>query len=153
MIVKTYGAALMGIEAIPIRIETSIEVGVNFMMVGLPDNAVKESHFRIATALEQCGYRIPNKKIVINLAPADLKKEGSAYDLTLATGILAASEQTSIEKTGDYLIMGELSLDGYLQPIRGALPIAIETKRQGFKGIILPIQNADEAAIVEGLPV
>ncbi|MDR0619209.1 MAG: YifB family Mg chelatase-like AAA ATPase [Bacteroidales bacterium] len=153
MIVKTYGAALTGIEAIPIRIETSIETGINFMMVGLPDNAVKESHFRIATALAHCGYRIPNKKIVINLAPADLKKEGSAYDLTLATGILAASEQINNKDTGDYLIMGELSLDGYLQPIRGALPIAIEAKKQDFKGVILPVQNVNEAAMVEGLPV
>jgi magnesium chelatase family protein len=153
MIVKTYCASLQGIEAVLIRVETSIENGVNFMMVGLPDNAVKESHFRIATALEHCGYRIPGKKIVINLAPADIKKEGSAYDLTIAVGILAASEQIKADKIGEYLIMGELSLDGHLQAIKGVLPIAMEARKNGFKGIILPAQNAAEAAIVEGFNV
>lgn len=154
MIIKTFGGALIGINAIPIRIETSIEQGVNFMLIGLPDSAIKESHYRIATALEDSKYKIPVKKIVINMAPADLRKEGAAYDLTIALGILGASEQIkNYEALKDYVIMGELSLDGYLQPIKGALSIAIEAKNQNFKGFILPIQNAQEAAIVKGLNV
>lgn len=156
MISKTYGGALVGIDALTIRVETSIEPGVNFMLVGLPDSAVKESHYRIATALHHCGYKIPVRRIVINMAPADLKKEGSAYDLTLAMGILAASGQLG-ESSGNlpesYMMMGELSLDGRLQPVKGALPLAIEARRQGFSGIILPEQNASEASIVEDLHV
>lgn len=172
MIAKTYGAALVGIDALTIRVETSVERGVNFMLVGLPDSAVKESHYRIATALAHCGYKIPVRKIVINMAPADLRKEGSAYDLTLAMGILSAcgcfdnggkaSETAFSETSGscperprveDYMIMGELSLDGKLQPVRGALSFGIEAKRQGFSGIILPACNAPEVAMVQGLPV
>jgi magnesium chelatase family protein len=114
---------------------------------------VKESHQRIEAALRNNGYKIPGKKIVINMAPADIRKEGSAYDLTLAIGILAASEQIQADRVGDFIIMGELSLDGSLQPIKGALPIAIEARKQGFKGFILPMQNAREAAIVSELEV
>lgn len=156
MIAKTYGGALVGIEALTIRVETSIEPGVNFMLVGLPDSAVKESHYRIATALAHCGYKVPVRRIVINMAPADLRKEGSAYDLTLAIGILAASGQLGIDsqlQVSRYMMMGELSLDGRLQPIKGALPLALEARRKGFDGFILPVQNAAEAVMVEGLHV
>lgn len=153
MLSKTYGGAIWGVDALCITVETSIETGINFMLVGLPDNAIKESHHRIASALEHIGYRIPGKKVVINMAPADLKKEGSAYDLTIAIGILAASEQIKSDKIGDYLIMGELSLDGSLQAIKGALPIAIEAVSKGFKGFILPQQNAEEAAVVDGIQI
>jgi len=127
--------------------------GIQFFLVGLPDSAVKESHQRIEAALRNNGYKIPGKKIVINMAPADIRKEGSAYDLTIAIGILAASEQINPATVGEYVIMGELSLDGGLQPIKGALPIAIEARKQGFKGFILPKQNAREAAIVSELEV
>jgi len=153
MLVKTYGSTIVGINAITITIEVNIDIGIAFFLVGLPDNAVKESQQRIEAALRNNGYKIPKKKITINMAPADLRKEGSAYDLTLAIGILAASEQIEAVKVGDYIIMGELSLDGSLQPIKGALPIAIEAKKSGFKGFILPEQNAREAAIVSGLTI
>ena len=153
MLVKTYGSAIIGINAIPITVEVNIDRGVQFFMVGLPDSAVKESHQRIEAALRNNGYKIPVKKIVVNMAPADIRKEGSAYDLTIAIGILAASEQIKSDKVGDYLIMGELSLDGGLQPIKGALPIAIEARKHGFKGFILPKSNASEAAIVNDLEV
>ncbi|MDR0436868.1 MAG: YifB family Mg chelatase-like AAA ATPase [Bacteroidales bacterium] len=153
MLTKTYGSAIYGVDAITITVETSVELGVNFLMVGLPDSAVKESQQRIESALSQNGFRFPGKKIVINMAPADIRKEGSAYDLTLAIGILAASEQIKNDHVGDYILMGELSLDGGLRPIKGALPIAIESLRQGFKGIILPKENAEEAAIVSSLKV
>jgi len=153
MLVKTYGSTLVGIHAVTITVEVSIDIGVQFFMVGLPDSAVRESHQRIEAALRQNGHKIPGKKIVINMAPADLKKEGSSYDLTLAMGILAASEQINKDKVGDYLIMGELSLDGSLLPVKGALPIAIEASRKGFKGFILPYQNAREAAIVNDIQV
>lgn len=154
MLVRTYSCALMGVAAIPITVEVSVEIGVNFCLVGLPDNAIKESQYRIDTALKNYNYRIPGKKIVINMAPADIRKEGSAFDLTLAVGILIASGQIlGAEIVEDYYIMGELSLDGSLQPIRGALPVAIEAKRRGKKGVILPIQNAREAAIVDGINI
>ena len=154
MITKTFGAALQGIDAQIIRMEISIESGVNFMLVGLPDSAVRESHYRIESALEQIGYRIPVRKIIINMAPADLRKEGSAYDLPLAVGILSASEQVRFSKDpARYMIMGELSLDGRLQPLRGGLPMALAAQRQGFAGFILPAENAEEAAMVKGLNV
>ncbi|OPL13494.1 MAG: magnesium chelatase [Firmicutes bacterium ML8_F2] len=153
MLVKTFGSTLVGIHAIIITVEVSIDQGVNFFLVGLPDSAVKESHQRIEAALKYIGFKIPGKKIVINMAPANIRKEGSAYDLTLAIGIMAASEQLDPKHVGDYIIMGELSLDGGLQPIKGALPIAIEAKRQGFKGLILPARNVMEAAIVGGIDV
>ncbi len=153
MLVKTYGSAIYGINAITITIEVNIDTGVQFLIVGLPDSAVRESHQRIEAALRNNNYKIPNKKITINMAPADIRKEGSAYDLTLAIGLLAASELIRADSVGDYIIMGELSLDGGLQPIKGALPIAIEARKQGFKGFILPQQNAREAAIVSDLEV
>lgn len=153
MLVKTYGFATYGIQAILITIEVHIEQGIQFFMVGLADSAVKESHHRIDSALKSIGYRIPGKKITINLAPADIKKEGSAYDLPIAIGILAASEQIHTSKLDKYVIMGELSLDGSIQPIKGALPIAIETKSHGMKGFIVPYHNADEAAMVNGIEI
>jgi len=153
MLVKTFGSTLLGIDAITITVEVYVGQGQKFSLVGLPDNAVKESQERIWAALRNNEYRWPGFKITINMAPADIKKEGSAYDVTLAVGILAASEQISDERLGDYLIMGELSLDGSLQPMKGALPIAIEARKQGFKGFILPKQNAREAAIVNDLEV
>ncbi len=153
MLIKTYGCALVGIKAIAVTVEVNIDIGVQFFMVGLPDNAVKESHQRIEAALKNIGYKIPGKKIVINMAPADIRKEGSSYDLTIAIGILAASEQIKPDEISNYIIMGELSLDGGLQPITGALPIAIEAMKRNFKGMILPIQNAKEASIVNKLEV
>ena len=153
MLVKTYGCALYGIDAHLITVETDISAGINFSLVGLPDSAVKESQHRIEAALNNNGYRIPGKKITINMAPADLRKEGSAYDLTLAAGILAASGQIQTETINDYVIMGELSLDGGLQPLKGVLSIAVRAWEEGFKGIILPEANAQEAAVVEGLNV
>ncbi len=153
MLVKTYGSAVQGVDAITITVEVNVDQGINFLLVGLPDSAVKESQQRIDSALRCFGYKIPGKKVVINMAPADIRKEGSAYDLTIGVGILAASEQIKSDKVGDYVIMGELSLDGGLQAMKGALPIAIQAKKEGFKGIILPHQNAKEAAIVEGLDV
>jgi magnesium chelatase family protein len=117
-------------------------------LVGLPDNAIKESSYRIAAALKNNGYALPGKKITINMAPADLRKEGSAYDLTLAIGILVASGQIQAEESANYIIMGELSLDGSLQPIRGALPIAIKAKEEGFKGFFLPNQNVKDFTIL-----
>jgi magnesium chelatase family protein len=153
MLVKTYGSAVYGINATTVTVETNINPGVNFLIVGLPDSAVKESQQRIDAALKNNGYRIPGKSIIVNMAPADIRKEGSAYDLAIAVGILAASGQIISEKVSDYIIMGELSLDGGLQPIKGVLPIAIKANEEKFKGIILPKQNAREAAIVSGLEV
>ncbi len=153
MLSKVYGSAVFGIEATTIVVEVNVDKGIGYHLVGLPDNAIKESNYRIAAALQNNGYKIPGKKITINMAPADMRKEGSAYDLTLALGILTASNQIKSENIEKYIIMGELSLDGSLQPIKGALPIAIKAKEEGFKGFILPKENAREAAIVSGLEV
>jgi magnesium chelatase family protein len=153
MLVKAYGSALNGVSAINIVIEVHMTNGVKVFLVGLPDNAIKESQQRIEAALKTNNYRWPGKRIVINLAPADIRKEGSAYDLPIALCILSASEQITATNFDDYIIMGELSLDGHLLPIRGALPIAVQAKNDGFKGIILPEENAREAAVVQGLEV
>ncbi len=153
MLTKVFGSAVFGVEAQTITCEVNVDIGVGYHLVGLPDNAIKESNYRIAAALLNNGYRIPGKKITLNLAPADLRKEGSAYDLTLALGILTASGQIHSENLEKYIIMGELSLDGSLQPIVGALPIAIKAQEEGFEGFILPSQNAKEAAIVNDLKV
>jgi magnesium chelatase family protein len=153
MLVKIFGSAVFGVEATTITVEVNIDKGIGYHLVGLPDNAIKESSYRISAALKNNNYKLPGKKITINMAPADMRKEGSAYDLTLAVGILAASNQIKSEKIGKYLIMGELSLDGGLQPIKGALPIAIKAREDGFIGFILPKQNAKEAAIVDSLKV
>ena len=153
MLVKVSGSAIHGVSATTITIEVNVDQGVGYHLVGLPDNAIKESSYRISAALKNVGYKLPGKKITINMAPADLRKEGSSYDLTIALGILAASQQITAENIGDYMIMGELSLDGGLQPIKGVLPIAIKAREDGFKGIILPKQNTREAAIVNNLDV
>ncbi|HTI59985.1 YifB family Mg chelatase-like AAA ATPase [Mucilaginibacter sp.] len=153
MLVKTFGSAVFGIQAITITVEVNIAAGTKYFIVGLPDNAVKESYFRIESALKNTGYRMPRQQVVVNMAPADIKKEGSAYDLTIATAVLAASGQVEANDMDRYIIMGELSLDGTLQPIKGALPIAIQARKDGFKGFILPKQNAREAAIVNDLEV
>jgi magnesium chelatase family protein len=153
MLVKTFGSAIYGIDAIIITIEVNVSQGSKFFLVGLPDNAVKESHERIIAVLTNIGKKFPKRRVVINMAPADIKKEGSAYDLPIAIGLLAASEQMSDELFKDFVIMGELSLDGGINPIKGALPIAIRAKNSGFRGVIVPGQNAREAAIVNGLEV
>ena len=153
MLVKTFGCALFGIDAITVTIEVNIDKGINFYLVGLPDNAVKESQQRIEAAICNLGYHYPHKKIVINMAPADIRKEGSAYDLPIAIGILAAAEQINTDRLEQFIIMGELSLDGTLNPIKGTLPIAVKAKQEGFKGLIVPKENAREAAVVEGVEV
>jgi magnesium chelatase family protein len=153
MLVKVFGSAVFGVDATTITVEVNIDNGIGYHLVGLPDSAIKESSYRIAAALKNNNYHFPGKKITINMAPADLRKEGSAYDLTIAVGILAASSQINSEEMGNYIIMGELSLDGSLQPIKGALSIAIKAKEEGFKGVVLPIQNAKEAAVVEGISI
>ena len=153
MLVKLNSAAVEGMQATPVTIEVNSSRGARFALVGLPDNAVRESHERIMAAIQNSGYEFPTQQITINLAPADIRKEGSAYDLPLAIGILASAGEVSEEKLSRYLIMGELSLDGSLQPIKGALPIAISARAQGYEGFILPKQNAREAAVVNNLNV
>ncbi len=153
MLVKVYGSAVFGVNANKITIEVEVSRGAKFFLVGLPDNAVKESQQRIDAALRTNGFKLPTKRIVINMAPADVRKEGAAYDLPLAIGILAASEQINTDKLDKFMIMGELSLDGSLRPVRGALPIAVNAKEEGFEGLILPEENAKEAAVVEGIKV
>jgi magnesium chelatase family protein len=153
MLVKTFGSAVFGIDAVIITLEVSVSKGINFYMVGLPDNVVKESKQRIQTAIKSLDLHWPGKRIVINMAPADIRKEGSAYDVPLAVGILAASEQIKADKLSEFVIMGELSLDGSIHPVKGVLPIAIEARKQGFKGFILPKENTREAAVVDRLEV
>jgi magnesium chelatase family protein len=153
MLSKTYGGTVIGVNAHIITVEVNVSQGQNFYMVGLPDNAVKESEQRVDSALKESGYRFPRVKVVVNLAPADMRKEGTSYDLPLALTLLKASEQIQAPELDRYIIMGELSLDGFLRPIKGVLPIAIEARKQGFKGFILPIDNAKEAAIVNNLDV
>ncbi len=153
MLVKTFGSALNGIDAITVTIEVNMDRGVQFFLVGLPDSAVKESQQRIESALSNNGLKYPKRKITINMAPADIRKEGSSYDLPLAIAILAASEQVSVDLLDKYVIMGELSLDGSINPIKGALPIAIKAAEEGFKGVVVPKANANEAAVVEDIEV
>ena len=153
MLIKVFGAAVQGIDATLITIEVNSSRGCMFYLVGLPDSAVKESHQRIISALQVNGYKMPTTNIVVNMAPADIRKEGSAYDLPLAIGLLGANETISSEKFSRYLLMGELSLDGSIQPIKGALPIAIKAREDGFEGLIIPQQNAREAAVVNQLKV
>ena len=153
MLVKTFGCAIIGINAIIVTIEINSDKGIQFFLVGLPDNAVKESHQRIIASFSNLGYKFPRKRITINMAPADIRKEGAAYDLPLAIAVMAVSDQVEVSKLDQYVIMGELSLDGALNPIRGVLPMAIRAKQKGFKGIIIPQENAQEAAVVEGLEV
>jgi magnesium chelatase family protein len=153
MLVKTFGCAIVGINAIIVTIEVNSEKGIQFFLVGLPDNSVKESHQRILASFSNLGYKFPRKRLTINMAPADIRKEGAAYDLPLAIGVMAVSNQVDVSKLEQYIIMGELSLDGTLNPIKGALPMSIKAKEQGFKGIIIPKENAKEAGIVDGIEV
>ena len=153
MLVKTYAAAVQGISAFEVTIEVSVSSGIKFMLVGLPDNAVRESHERIYSALKHNGIDIPRRSVVINMAPADIRKEGSAYDLPLAIGMLAGNETIKADLIDKYMMMGEMSLDGSLKPIKGALPIAILAREKGYKGLIVPADNAHEAAVVNNLDV
>ncbi len=153
MLVKTYGSAIYGVSAITITLEVSVEKGINFCLVGLPDSAVRESQQRIMSALLQSGHTVPQRRIIINMAPADLRKEGAHYDLPMAIGLLAGDGQMPADALDQYVLMGELSLDGILRPIKGALPMAIEARKRKFKGLILPKENAREAAIVNNLDV
>ena len=153
MLSKCFGSAVHGVDAITIAIEVNVGQGTRFFVVGLPDSAVKESEHRVESAIKHNGYMMPRQKVVINMAPADIRKEGSAYDLPIALGVLHASGQAKLQATEDYIIMGELSLDGSLRPIKGALPIAIQARKEGFKGFILPHENASEAAIVDKLDI
>ena len=153
MLIKTFGATVQGVDATLITIEVNSSRGCMFYLVGLPDSAIKESHQRILSALDVSGYKLPTTQLVINMAPADLRKEGAAYDLPLAMGMLASTKGIGVDKIEKYLIMGELSLDGSIQPIRGALPMAIKAREKGFKGFILPKKNAREAAVVNNLNV
>jgi magnesium chelatase family protein len=153
MLVKTYSSTVFGISATTITIEVNLGQGINFFLVGLPDSAVKESHQRIKAAFKNNNFNFPGKEITINMAPADIRKEGSVFDLPIALGILGVSDQVSTSKFSDYIVIGELSLDGDLHPMKGALPIALQAKKEGFKGMILPLENATEAAVVSGLDV
>lgn len=153
MLVKTYGAAVYGIDAIIVTIEVSVEIGVSFNLVGLPDTAVKESYQRVVAAMRHSGRDFPRRSVLVNMSPADVKKEGAAYDLPIALGILAASEQINGDRLSQYMIMGELSLDGSVLPIRGALPMAIKAREAGFKGMIVPKANVTEAAVVNNFDV
>lgn len=151
MLVKTYGSAVFGIDATTITIEVNQSIGVNFFLVGLPDSAVKESHLRIKAALSNTGFKFPGKEVTINMAPADIRKEGSVFDLPIAIGILGVTEQIKTDAFEDYLMVGELSLDGKLNPLKGILPIVLQAKKEGFKGVLLPLENAGEAAVVDGI--
>lgn len=153
MLIKTYGSAVFGVNALTITIEVSISSGNKYHIVGLPDNAVKESLKRVESAIQSSGFKMPRQKIVVNLSPADIRKEGTSYDLPIAIGILAASGQLISERVAEVLIAGELSLDGGIQPVKGALPIAIQAAETGFKGFILPAENSREAAVVDNLLV
>ena len=153
MVAKTFGSAVSGVDATIITIEVNVGQGTKFFMVGLADSAVKESQQRVESSLKYFGYRMPRQKVVVNLAPANIRKEGSSYDLPIALGILQSSEQVEFAALGEYIIMGELSLDGELRPVKGVLPIAIEARKKGFKGFILPKFNAAEASIVNNLDV
>ncbi len=153
MLIKAYGSAVHGISATTITIEVNISQGIRFFIVGLADNAVKESQKRIESALANNGFKWPFLRVVVNLAPADIRKEGSSYDLPLALALLAASDQLTSEKISKFIIMGELSLDGSVQNVRGVLPMALKAQEEGFQGIIVPKSNAREAAVVEGLEV
>lgn len=153
MLVKIFSGAVNGIEATTITLEVNILNGAKFVIVGLPDNAVKESQQRVDSALREIGIRIPGKRVIINMAPADVKKEGSAYDLPLAIGIMAANEQLPVEELDKFMMLGELSLDGSLVAVKGVLPLAINARSEGIKNIIVPLANANEAAVVEGIQV
>lgn len=153
MLTKTYTAAIQGIDAFPVTIETDSGRGSVFSIVGLPDTAVKESHQRMVSAITHSGVKFPHKGVTINLAPADIKKEGAAFDLPMAIGLLTSSEIVPSEHLADYMIMGELSLDGSVLPVKGALPMAVKARELGFKRLIVPEANVTEAAVVNKIEV
>jgi magnesium chelatase family protein len=153
MITKCYGGAIQGVDSQTITVEVSVDKGLKYFLVGLPDSAIKESQQRIESAIKSYGLKFPTRKIVINMAPADIRKEGAAYDLTIAIGILSAAGAINADEVGKYIIMGELSLDGKIKPIKGILPIAIQARKEGFEGMIVPKENAKEAAVVDNLKV
>ena len=153
MLIKTYSSTLHGLSAITITIEVYLGKGINFFLVGLPDNAVKESHQRIKAAFKNNNLKFPGREITINMAPADLKKEGSVFDLPIAIGILAVSNQISAQYLSDHLIVGELSLDGTIQPCKGLLSRAIQAKKEGFKGIIVPALNYEDVRMLKGINI
>lgn len=153
MLVKTYSGAVIGIDALTVTIEVSVSRGVQFCIVGLPDTAVKESHQRVISAIQQTGFAIPRSGVVVNMAPADVKKEGAAYDLPIAIALMTGTQLIQTPDLDKYVLLGELSLDGTLRPVNGVLPMAIEARRQGFRGIIVPAENATEAAVVNNLDV
>lgn len=153
MLVRTFASAVTGIDAVTVTIEVNVSRGIRFFLVGLPDVAVKESQQRIESSIRTLGFKWPGKQVVINMAPADIRKEGSSYDLPLAVGILAADEKIACGEIESFLMMGELSLDGTLQPVKGVLPIALRARDEGFKGVVVPVKNAREAAVVSGLDV
>jgi len=154
MLVKVFGSAVYGVEALTITMEVDLAQGTTgYFIVGLPDNAVKESIERILSAIKNTGFERPRVKVVVNMAPADIKKAGSAYDLPIAIGMLAATGQIPAEELSQYIIMGELSLDGSVQPIKGSLPIAIQARKEKYKGLIIPLANAREAGMVNNLEV
>lgn len=153
MLVKVYGASVQGLSAIPVTIEVNASRGIKFFLVGLPDSAVKESHERIVAVIENSGFRFPSRQIVVNMAPADIRKEGAGYDLPLAIGILAADDKVRLDKLAHTMMLGELSLDGSLQPVKGALSVAIKAREMGFEHLIVPEQNVREAAVVNRLKV
>ena len=153
MVAKTFGSAVHGVDARTITVEVNVTQGLDFHLSGLPDSAVKESAHRVESALKSIGYYMPRNRVVVNLAPADIRKEGSSYDLPIALAILQASGQVSSQTLEHYVIMGELSLDGLLRPIRGALPIAIQARRESFRGLVVPKANSHEAAIVNNLDI
>jgi magnesium chelatase family protein len=153
MLVRTFASAVTGIDTVTVTVEVNVSQGIRFFLVGRPDSAVKESQQRIESAFRSMGFHWPGKQVVINMAPADIRKEGSSYDLPLAVGILAADERVIKGETESYVIMGELSLDGTLQTIKGILPIALRAREEKFKGMIVPIKNAREAAVVNGLDI
>ncbi len=153
MFVKAYTATIFGIDAMTVTVEANVSSGIGMYLVGLPDGAVKESQDRIRSAFANCGLRMTGKRLVVNLAPADVRKEGAAFDVPIAVAILAASEQIGAEKLNDYMITGELSLDGAVKPVRGVLPIALAARKGRFRGVIVPIENVPEAAVVQGIEV
>jgi magnesium chelatase family protein len=153
MLVRTFASAVTGIDAEIVTIEVNVSRGIRFFLVGLPDIAVKESQQRIESAIRSLGFHWPGKQVLINMAPADIRKEGSSYDLPLAIGILQADEKIARNESESYIMMGELSLDGTLQPVRGVLPIALRAREEGFKGVIVPLKNAREAAVVNDIEV
>ena len=153
MLVKTYSSTVFGIDATTITIEVNMGIGVNFFLVGLPDSAVKESQQRIKAAFKNNDLKFPGKEITVNMAPADIRKEGSVFDLPIAIGVLAVSEQVKSDRLADFMLIGELSLDGNLNPLKGILPIALQAKKEGFKGLVVPMENVKEAAVVNGLDI